>query len=1175
MLDNIVKRLDKTRRTVICGAPDGVDCLLLGEISRQAPRRDIVVVARDAERAANLADSLAFFVPGNEVLSFPAWDCLPYDRVSPQHTISGERIAALAALVEGEARAQIILTTAGGFLQRVPPRDVLRGARLEIAAGHDLDRDALQALLSRGGYNRTGTVMEPGDFALRGDIVDIFPTGEAQPVRIDLFGDEVEQLRRFDPMNQRSTGRLDKVVLRPASEVLLDDTTIARFRRGYHELFGIAAGNDPLFEAIMAGSRYPGVEHWLPLFYDHLETLPDYLDDPIVVLDHRVVEARDARLEIVRDHYGHRVEEARAKPSGDEAPPYKPVPPERLYLNELGWDNALADREVAAFSPFSEAPSGDVTVIDAGGRRVHDFSSERQRTDVNLFDEVSGYIAREQGEGRRVVVASGTTASSNRLVKLLHDHGVATIEQAANWQGAEGLADTVVIAAVLSQEHGFEAPNLVLLTEQDIVGDRIGRPARKRRRSDAERFLTEASQIGEGDYVVHVEHGIGRFDGLQTLALGDAPHDCLRVVYDGDDKLFVPVENIDVLSRYGSHDNVVQLDRLGSASWQSRRARLKQRIQAIAGELLKIAAERRLQPGPRMIVPDGLYDEFCARFPFHETEDQERAIADVLENLASGRAMDRLVCGDVGFGKTEVALRAAFAAVMAGYQVAVVVPTTLLARQHHATFAERFRGLPVKVTQLSRFVTSKQAKDAKQGMMDGTVDITIGTHALLAKDIHVKNLGLLIIDEEQHFGVKHKERLKQMKANVHVLTLTATPIPRTLQMSLTGVKDLSLIATAPVDRLAVRTFVTPFDSVSVREAIRREQLRGGQTFFVCPRISDLDKVRKRLEELVPEARFAVAHGRMASTDLERIMSAFYDGQIDVLISTTIIESGLDIPNVNTMIIYRSDMFGLAQLYQLRGRIGRAKARAYAYLTLPPGRKLNKTAERRLEVMQRLDSLGAGFSLASHDLDIRGAGNLLGTEQSGHIKEVGIELYQQMLEEAVHAAKAAQEGREEAPSGGWSPEINIGTAVLIPDDYVRDLDVRLALYRRISTLETPEEMDDLADELVDRFGEVPQEVKNLLDIVAIKGMCRTAGVRKVDSGPRGASVAFKDDQFANPAGLVDFIAEQQGMIKLRPDHRLVATRLWDDVDKRLAGTRALIERLAAIALAGEPAASAAE
>jgi len=543
----------------------------------------------------------------------------------------------------------------------------------------------------------------------------------------------------------------------------------------------------------------------------------------------------------------------------------------------------------------------------------------------------------------------------------------------------------------------------------------------------------------------------------------------------------------------------------------------------------------------------------------------------VLDDLSSGRAMDRLVCGDVGFGKTEVAMRAAFVAVMEGFQVAVVVPTTLLARQHHASFVERFKGLPVRVEQLSRFVSSKDAKAAKSGLEEGKVDIVVGTHALLAKDVSFKNLGLLIVDEEQHFGVAHKERLKQMKANVHVLTLTATPIPRTLQMSLVGVKDLSLIATAPVDRLAVRTFVGPFDSVTVREAIRREQLRGGQSYFVCPRIADLGRVAKQLEELVPEARFAVAHGQMAGSDLERIMAAFYEGEIDVLISTTIVESGLDIPNVNTMIVYRADMFGLAQLYQLRGRIGRSKTRAYAYLTLPPGKKITETALRRLEVLSRLDTLGAGFSLASHDLDIRGAGNLLGTEQSGHIKEVGIELYQQMLEEAVQALRAEREGQAAVPEGTWTPEITVGSAVLIPDDYVRDLDVRLGLYRRIASLEAREDIDNLRMELEDRFGEPPVEVDNLLEIVAIKASCRTAGIVKLDAGPRGASVAFRDDTFVNPTGLVDWIASQTGTVKLRPDHRLVVMRSWDKVDVRLAGARDLAQTLADIAQAAQQAA----
>ncbi len=749
-------------------------------------------------------------------------------------------------------------------------------------------------------------------------------------------------------------------------------------------------------------------------------------------------------------------------------------------------------------------------------------------------------------------------------MRLLQEHGAHEAAPVETWPDAEELAPSTVAAAVLELERGFETLDLAVITEQDILGDRITRPSRKRTKRDAERFLTEASQLAEGDLVVHVEHGIGRFDGLQTLMLGEAPHDCLRLIYADGDKLFVPVENLELLSRYGASEGNLHLDKLGSASWQSRRTRLKDRITEMAGELLKIAAERKLKAGPQMRLVPGLYNEFCARFPYQETDDQEKAIEEVIEDLGSGRAMDRLVCGDVGFGKTEVALRAAFVAVMAGYQVAVVVPTTLLARQHHATFEARFAGLPVRIAQLSRFVTAKEAKAAKEGVDSGQVDIVVGTHALLAKDMHFKNLGLLIIDEEQHFGVGHKERLKQLKADVHVLTLTATPIPRTLQMSLVGVKDLSLIATAPVDRLAVRTFVSPFDSVTLREAIRREQLRGGQCYFVCPRISDLERNHQRLKELVPEARFAVANGQMPPKELETIMGAFYDGEIDVLISTTIVESGLDIPNVNTMIVFRADMFGLSQLYQLRGRIGRSKARAYAYLTLPPGKKVTPTALRRLEVLSSLDTLGAGFSIASHDLDIRGAGNLLGTEQSGHIREVGVELYQQMLEEAVAALRAEREGGVAATNRTWTPEINVGTAVLIPEEYVRDLDVRMGLYRRIAALEDREEIENLRVELDDRFGEPPVEVENLLEIIGIKALCRTAGIAKLDAGTGGGIVTFRDDTFVNPGGLVDWIASQAGTVKLRPDMRIVATRNWAKVEARLAGTRDLAQALAGIA-----------
>jgi len=588
---------------------------------------------------------------------------------------------------------------------------------------------------------------------------------------------------------------------------------------------------------------------------------------------------------------------------------------------------------------------------------------------------------------------------------------------------------------------------------------------------------------------------------------------------------------------------------------------MKQRIRDMAGELIKTAAARQVREAETMAPPEGSFDEFCARFPFVETEDQTRAIADVLEDLAAGKPMDRLICGDVGFGKTEVALRAAFVAAMSGSQVAVVVPTTLLSRQHFRTFSARFAGLPIKVAQLSRMVTAKDAAEVRKGMASGDIGIVVGTHALLAKSVEFSALGLLIVDEEQHFGVAHKERLKALKADVHVLTLTATPIPRTLQLALTGVREMSLIATPPVDRLAVRTFIMPFDSLVIREALQRERFRGGQVFCVVPRVEDLGKMAERLKEIVPDARMAMAHGRLAPTEMERVMTEFGDGKYDILLSTNIVESGLDMPAVNTLVIHRADMFGLGQLYQLRGRVGRGKQRGYAYLTWPPNHRLSVAAEKRLTVMQTLDTLGAGFTLASHDLDIRGAGNLLGDEQSGHIREVGIELYQQMLEDAVADIRAG-EGRQRGQERDWTPNISLGLPVLIPDGYVKDLPVRLGLYRRIGALASDADSEAMAAELVDRFGDLPKEVDNLLGVVALKRACREAGVEKLDAGPKGMVVTFRGNQFRNPAGLVRWLSGKGGLVRLRPDHKLAIVREMD-VMTRLKFARDTLDALVRI------------
>jgi len=691
------------------------------------------------------------------------------------------------------------------------------------------------------------------------------------------------------------------------------------------------------------------------------------------------------------------------------------------------------------------------------------------------------------------------------------------------------------------------------------------RPRRASRR--AENFIAEATSLAAGDLVVHVEHGIGRFAGLQAIEAAGAPHDCLEIHYADGAKLYLPVENVELLSRYGSEDTAVDLDRLGGGNWQARKARMKSRIREIASELIKIAAERQLREAPPLAVGPGAYDEFCAGFPYEETDDQLAAIDATMKDLTTGRPMDRLVCGDVGFGKTEVALRAAFATAINGKQVAVIVPTTLLARQHFKTFSERFRGFPVQVGQLSRLVSGPQLAETRKGLADGSIDIVIGTHALFGKNIKFKDLSLLVVDEEQHFGVTHKEKLKALRSEVHVLTLTATPIPRTLQLALTGVRDLSIIASPPVDRLAVRTFVSPFDPITVREALLREKYRGGQAFYVCPRIEDLAGAKEFLDRNVPEVRVAVAHGQMPATVLDDIMSAFYDGKYDVLLSTTIIESGLDIPTANTLIVHRADRFGLSQLYQLRGRVGRSKLRAYALFTLPVQQKITEQAERRLKVLQSLDTLGAGFQIASHDLDIRGAGNLLGEEQSGHIKEVGFELYQQMLEEAVMSLKA---GISAPVADRWSPQITAGTPVMIPEDYVADLSVRLALYRRLAEIEDEREIEAFGAELVDRFGTPPKEVEHLLQIVAIKALARRANVEKIDAGPKGVVLSFRDNLFPNAEGLIAFIREQGAGVRMRSDpkdaknQQLVFFDEWPRPEQRLRGATAILRRLASIA-----------
>ncbi len=1151
------------RALLLGNAREGLEARFLAD--RLAARRAVQIlhVALDLDRARELAELVAWFQPGIEVLTLPAWDCLPYDRISPNPRLMAERLVTLARLGEPTGAPRLVLTTVNALVQRVPAPEVVRAGHLRIEAGRRLDREALTGWLERDGYRRTGTVVEPGEYAIRGGLIDLFPIGADRPVRLDLFGSVVETIRHFDPLSQRSAGTLRSLELGPASEVLLDAAAIERFRVGYLQEFG-AVTDDPLLEAVTAGRRQAGMEHWLPLFHERLVTVLDHLDPAAEIsLDHLAMDAIRERTALIGEHY----EARRAPPvagSSFGAAPYRPLPPDRLYLDEQSLARLLERRARFVFSRFAPPPAPPAGIdrcLDLGGKPARDFAPERASRATNLFDAVVAHLKAVQAAGERPCLVAASEGALERLRQVLEDHGLEGFRRVRS--AAEIGEGGGVALAVLPLGHGVVAPGLHLLTEQDLLGERLARTARRSRRAD--RFLQDLSAIGEGDLLVHAEHGIGRFEGLVTLEVGGAPHDCLKLVYAGGDKLFVPVENLEILSRYGHADEAVALDRLGGVGWQQRRARIKERIKELAGELVRIAAERATRSGTALELPAGLYDEFAARFPYEETEDQLRAIEAVLDDMRSGRPMDRLICGDVGFGKTEVALRAAFVAAMAGKQVAVLAPTTLLARQHYKVFSERFRGLPVRLGQLSRLVTGREAEAVRKALAEGRIDIVVGTHALLGRTVAFKDLGLVVVDEEQHFGVAHKERLKQLRAEVHVLTMTATPIPRTLHMALGGMKDLSVIATPPVDRLAVRSFVMPADPVVIREALLRERHRGGQSFYVCPRIADQPKLAEELARLVPELKIAVANGRMAAGELEAVMADFYDRRVDVLLATNIIESGLDIPTANTLIVHRADRFGLSQLYQLRGRIGRSKVRGYAYFTVPADRTLAETAEKRLRVIQSLDGLGAGFQLASHDLDIRGAGNLLGEEQSGHIREVGFELYNHMLQEAVAELERRRAAEPAAAGAGeWTPQITIDAAALMPESWIGDLDLRLAMYRRLAGLAEPEELDAFAAELIDRFGPMPAETRNLLEIVAIKQLCRKAQVARLEAGPKGLVVAFRDNSFPRPDRLVSWIGQSRGTVRVRPDHRLVVLEETKDAAARLKRAKRLVGELARLA-----------
>lgn len=1164
--------------------PDGLTMLRLGELLLAKARGAIgLFVARDRLRAEQASQALRFFWPEIQQITFPAWDCLPYDRVSPHPEITSERLMGLARLGEfGEQSPQtILITTANGFVQKLPTPSFLREYRRVLAVGAACDFGELGQFLAVNGYRRTSTVREAGEYAVRGSLIDLFPPGASQAVRIDFFGDTIEKMRSFDPMSQISSHDLTRIDLLPMAEFTLSPAAIATFRQSYRHNFGNQLTDvDPLFRAVSEGRRHPGMEHWLPFFHqDPLVGLMDHCPpDSLILLEEGADLAMQDRLAVVEDHYRTRQQTlADLKPSrkvghDDPLDIYQPIPSSNLYFHYEDMMDGLA---LSGLTWRASSQTADPSLWQEGDQNGHSLplpkavshpfsganAAQRWQALRQTILEFKGktLLACHSHGGRekmRLWLEEQETPLPTRFVDSWAEVTAKGGEEASLKSGMIGLA-------VFGLDQACMTRTLLLLTEEEFLGQKLQRVSPAKRRKNSE-FLFEITALLEGDIVVHHDHGFGRFAGLEKIDVLGAPHDCLKLLYAGGDRLFLPVENLELLTRYGAAEAEVELDRLGAAQWQARKAKNKERIKDMAHELMRLAAERSLQAGPVAERPEGLWDQFCAGFGFSETDDQLQAIDDVITDLASGRVMDRLICGDVGFGKTEVAMRAAFLAAMTGLQVAILAPTTLLVRQHYRLFSQRLTEFPLRIAQLSRFVASKQQAEIKQAAAQGQVDILIGTHGLLSSKMKFQNLGLVIIDEEQHFGVRQKERLKNLQTNVHLLAMTATPIPRTLQMALNGVRDLSIIATPPVDRLAVHSFVLSYDRLVLAEAIRRERYRNGQIFYVVPQISDLDEVHKRVREhLAPDARIGVAHGQMNTPELERVMEEFIQGHYDILLSTNIVESGLDIPNANTMIIHRADRFGLSQLYQLRGRVGRGRQRAWCYLTYESRPPLRDTALRRLQVMQRLDNLGAGFTLASHDLDIRGAGNLLGEEQSGHMREIGAELYQKMLEEAV---EAVQQGGNvsEAKDSSWSPVIVLGIAVMLPEDYVADLPVRMGLYRRLAHLTSAKEVDEFGIEMADRFGKLPPGGRNLLDVTKIKLACKQAGVAKLEIGPKGAVIQFRHDRFAKPAKLAEFIQKLTPAAKLRPDHKLVISRDWSDDERRIAAATKLAQSLAKMA-----------
>ena len=1080
----------------------------------------LVAVTRDTQRAHALEEELRIFAGNLPVLHFPDWETLPYDVFSPHPDIVSQRISTLYQLPS--TRRGVLVVPIATLMQRIAPRSHITGAGLMVKKAQKLDLASEQRRLEAAGYRNVPQVAEPGDFAVRGALIDIFPMGAAEPYRIELFDDEVESIRSFDPETQRSQQQVERIELLPGREFPLTDNAAKDFRTRLRERFPIDVRRCPLYQDMKEGVTPGGIEYYLPMFFEQTATLFDYLaDSAVFLLGEGALESAEQFWTQTGERYDQRAHDIE-----------RPVlPPAELYLPP-----ELLREQLNKRLRVELVESGHEHALPSGTQPAPELPLNRKGEEPGT--SLRHFLANYPG---RVLIASDSAGRREALIEQLASTGLKpdTVE---GWQGflsgGSKLRLAITIAA-LEQGFALTDPAITVLTERELFGERV-RTERKRRRGaarDPESIIRDLTELTIGAPIVHVDHGVGRYQGLVSMVLGGMEGEFLTIEYAKGDKLYVPVAQLGLVSRYtGTAPELAPLHSLGGDAWERARRKAAEKVRDVAAELLAIYAQREARGGESLPIDRQLVEEFGASFPFEETPDQQQAIDAVLSDLAAPRAMDRVICGDVGFGKTEVALRAAFAAATAGRQVAVLVPTTLLAQQHYRNFADRFADWPVRVDVLSRFKSTKEVNEALKRLADGQIDVIIGTHKLLQPDIKFKNLGLVVVDEEQRFGVRQKEQLKKLRAEVDLLTMTATPIPRTLNMAMSGLRDLSLIATPPAHRMAVRTFIAAWEPALIREAFQRELARGGQVYFLHNEVDTIERTTRELQELIPEARIGVAHGQMPERELERVMADFHRQRFNVLVCTTIIETGIDIPTANTIIINRADRFGLAQLHQLRGRVGRSHHRAYAYLVVPDRKAMTADAEKRLEALASLEELGAGFTLATHDLEIRGAGELLGDEQSGQIQEIGFGLYTELLERAVRALKSGKLPDFDL-SSEHETEVELHLPALIPDDYLPDVHTRLTLYKRIASARNEDHLRDLQVEMIDRFGLLPDPAKQLFAVAQLKLMATPLGIRKLDFGANGGRITFRDKPEVDPMAIIRLIQSQPRVYKLDGQDKL--------------------------------------